>query len=320
MPSFTFEHSLLIANPAAHSGKGAEALTTIRQYFDQHTELTPPHIVLTQGPHEAERLVAKAARYDSVIALGGDGIVHEIVAGLMQLPRDHRPALGLIPMGSGNDFARSIGMYINKPINALQQLYASTVKLIDLGEVKTDFGEHACFIETLSFGTDAAIGLDTIKRREEHTSARGTHLFATSGLRLIATGRNGIVCNVSIDHQPPHRYPILIFAVQNGPTYGGGFRICPKAHIDDGKLDTCFNVKYANIPHFLQLFCFARFGGHARSHTVHLQRLEHLEADFLGIKPPCQVDGEPLAGSRFTVDVLPHELSILSPSEPKRYR
>ena len=103
-----------------------------------------------------------------------------------------------------------------------------------------------------------------------------------------------------------------MFAIQVGPTYGGGFRICPNARPDDGLLDICHNVRKPGVPHLLLLLGLARFGKHTRSKALEILQARHIDIEFPDEEPPCQVDGEELLGSRFKVEVVPNALRILT--------
>lgn len=102
--------TLIIANPAAQNGNGAAAAEKAGRLLKASLGEDELAIVVTEGARHAEEIAAQARDLTSVIALGGDGIVHEVANGLMRLPAETRPALGLIPVGSGNDYARTIGM------------------------------------------------------------------------------------------------------------------------------------------------------------------------------------------------------------------
>lgn len=115
--------TLVIANPAAHSGKGATGAEFARHFLTSYASATKGYeIRLTTSMGDAVNIAASAASFDSVLALGGDGVIHEIANGLMKIAPDRRPALGIIPMGSGNDYARTLGMKPNNVEGALAQL------------------------------------------------------------------------------------------------------------------------------------------------------------------------------------------------------
>lgn len=298
--------TLLIANPAAHSGKGAAGADFARHFLGSYATATRGYEVrLTKGPGDAVGIAAGAVGFDTVLALGGDGVIHEVVNGLMRLPESARPQLGVIPLGSGNDYARTLGMVRNNVEGAFAQLVRGTVRELEVGRVN---GVH--FMQTLSFGLDAAIALDTTERRAANTSQEGEALFITSGLKILSRAKGGFPCTASFDDERPVDLKTLIFAVQVGPTYGGGFRICPDADPGDGLLDVCYNVKKPLLPHLLALFGLARSGRHARSSVVSLRRIRHAALDFAE-EPPCQVDGERLQGTHFEIDVIPRALRVV---------
>lgn len=298
--------TLLIANPAAHSGKGAAGAEFARHFLSSYAAATSGYEVrLTSGPGEATGIAAAAEGFDSVLVLGGDGVIHEVVNGLMARDAAARPQLGVIPLGSGNDYARTLGMARNDVGAALAQIVRGTARPVDVGRVN---GTH--FMQTLSFGLDAAIALDTTARRAADTSQEGEALFVTSGLKILSRAKDGFPCSARFDDEDPDELNALVFAVQVGPSYGGGFRICPDADPSDGLLDVCYNVRRPALPRLLALFGLARAGRHVGSSVVRLRRIRHAELGFVAA-PPCQVDGEPLEGTSFSIDVIPSALHVI---------
>lgn len=306
----TLGRTLIIANPTARSGKGEGAALFVTRFFSSfHSATSTCEVRLTEHLGDAERMATDAYEYQTVITLGGDGVIYETVNGLMKLPDEHRPRLGIIPIGSGNDFARTLGMARNDPERAISELLRGEERVIDLGKVNDRY-----FVQTLSFGLDAAIALDTIDRRANNTRQRGSALFVTSGLKLLFTNRRGWPYHAVIDGEQIDGIDIA-FAVQNGPTYGGGFKICPGAKPNDGELDLCYTIKKASLPHSLALFGLIRAGRHTKSRKLHLRRVKHIELSFdEGIQPPCQVDGEKLEAGRYVIDVVPEALRVITPA------
>lgn len=302
--------TLLIANPAAHSGAGARATDFAERFFSSYASLTSSFRAMrTQGPDDAREWAADASDADTVVALGGDGLIHEVVGGLMELPRDLRPALAVLPSGTGNDYARTLGMARNDVERALGQIASGVRRRVEVGRVN---GVH--FMQTLSFGMDAAIALDTTDKRAAGTRERGERLFISSAVSIMAAGTRGCPARVSFDGEPAEDFSCVIFAVQVGPTYGAGFAICPKARPDDGLLDVCHSVAHPSTPHLLALLGLARFGLHTGSRMVRLRTIRHAEVEFTAEEPPCQVDGERLTGTRYVIDVVPDALEVLAPA------
>ncbi|MBO7674749.1 MAG: diacylglycerol kinase family lipid kinase [Atopobiaceae bacterium] len=308
MSPYNLGRTLIIANPTAHSGRGEAAAIFAMRFFSSYVTTTSScEVRLTESGGDAAQMAADAQDYETVLALGGDGVIHETVNGLMRIPEELRPRLGVIPMGSGNDFARTLGMRINDPEAAIKQLFDGQRRRVDLGVVNGTY-----FMQTLSFGLDAAIALDTTDRRANSSAQSGSMLFVTSGFKLILTALKGWPYRAEIDGEVMEGIDIA-FAVQNGPTYGGGFRICPRAIPNDGVLDLCLTVDKPSLPHSLLLFGLARAGRHVRSKMLELRQVRHLEVSFgTGEQPPCQVDGEPLQADRYVVDVVPQALEVVA--------
>ena len=311
MPNSNLGRTLVIANPTSHSGKGAQGAAFAKRFLESYTSATSGYdIKLTNAKGDATRMAKGAAqRYDTVLALGGDGVIHEVVNGLMQLPFDARPQLGIIPLGSGNDYARTLGITANEVATSLGQLVRAKPLEVEVGRVN---GVH--FMETLSFGVDAAIALDTTTKREVGSKEQGEQLYISSGIKLFSKASEGHECTFSIDGGEPEHIRAIIFAVQVGPTYGGGFHVCPDACPTDGLLDVCHNVKNPSVPRLLALFGLARGGHHTGSSVLRMRKARTITIDFER-EPPCQTDGEELTGTHFEIEVVPNALRVLVPSD-----
>ena len=309
MATTTLGRTLLIANPTAHSGAGAKAAELSESIFREKPELTTSfEMRLTTDKGDAELWASEASDYDTVIALGGDGVIHEVVVGLMKLPREQRPALAVIPYGTGNDFARTMTIPLNNAAASIDAIANSTKRSVELGIVNGVY-----FMETLSFGLDAAIALDTINKRSEGTKEEGEQLFISSAIQIVSKETAGCRVRYRFDDGEWAETTSLMFAIQVGPTYGGGFKICPAAKPNDGLLDICHNVKKPSVPHLLLLLGRARFGIHTSSKALEFVQARHVELEFPDEVPPVQVDGDELLGTSFSIDVVPDALDVYVP-------
>ena len=307
MSATTLGRTLLIANPTAHSGAGAKAAEFSDGFIKGMPELTSSFETrLTTARGDATAWAADAGDYDTLIVLGGDGVIHESVEGLMKLPRDDRPALALIPQGSGNDYARTLEIPRNDARAAIEEIANRARRSVELGVVN---GVH--FMQTLSFGLDAAIALDTIDKRAEGSKEEGEQLFISSAIKVFSKESAGYPVRYSFDGGPWAETLSLVFAVQVGPTYGGGFRICPAAKPNDGLLDVCHNLKKPSVPKLLFLLALARFGKHIGSRDLEFAQARHIEIEFPEEVPPIQVDGDELLGRSFAIDAVPDALDVL---------
>ncbi len=298
--------TLVVANPAAQNGNGAAAAEYAARVLRAELGEGSFDLARTQGAHHAVRLASRAGAYDTVIALGGDGIIHEVANGLMSLPCAERPTLAALPVGSGNDYARTLGMSF-KVDTALRQLLAAASHPVDVGCCN---GEH--FVETLSFGVDAAIALDTVERRKR-TGRTGTMLYLASGIDQLFHHLDRYRYTVSFDGSEPAEDAMHLFAVQIGPTYGGGFRICPEARADDGLLDVCIAHPPLSVPYATFIFLLARKGRHTGFRQLEFRRASSLRLRF-DRRPPVQIDGEPFIADEYEISLLPRALSVLMPA------
>ena len=102
--------TLLIANPAAQNGEGAQAARTVVGLLKERLGEDSLEVSTTLYPYHAAEIAAGARGFKAVVALGGDGIIHETANGLMKIAAEERPAMGIVPVGSGNDFAQTLRM------------------------------------------------------------------------------------------------------------------------------------------------------------------------------------------------------------------
>lgn len=315
--------TLIIVNPVAQSGKAAAAADRLRRFLALCShDASAFHVKRTELPRHATELAAAASGFDTVLVLGGDGVVHEVANGLMRIEPGARPTLGVVPVGSGNDFARSLGLTdvadvsgtdfspllqgAPKPCDILRVAYGAAGGAPGSASV-----EYA--LETVSFGLDAAIAIDTHAMRRS-TKLTGTPLYMASGLKTFGSGYRTFASTVRIDGETPRSLETIIFAVQNGATYGSGFRICPDADIADGELDICYATGPAPRAVALPVFLSAKYGAHTSSRRVRIERAKRVSIDLAEDSYPIQVDGERIAARNLDIEVVPRALRVLMPT------
>ena len=309
MAASKWGRTLLVANPLAHSGEGAEAADALDSALAQDRSLVSSlDVIHTHKPGDGAALSVRMARYDTVLVLGGDGVMHDVANGVMALPDEDRPRLGLVPFGTGNDSARTLGIPFEDVLGSLEALRGGTDRMLDLGKANDVY-----FVETLSFGYDAAIALDTSRRRQEGTRQRNAGLFVTSGMRIFSDNHEGWPYEVLFDGAEGLSGNDQVFAVQIGPTYGGGFKICPKASPYDGLLDICYNAITPKPATALVLFGLARGGLHVGAKTIRIRQTRRFTIWFES-EPPAQADGERISGTTFEVSCVPEALRVIVPA------
>ena len=290
----------LIVNPNADLGRAWRTVSDLRYLVDEYGGADWAGTVYPTHAVELARQAAEAG-YELVIAAGGDGTVHEVLNGLMQVPPERRPRLGVIPLGSGNDFAHAIGLN-PKPALALRQVFQGTPHRIDLGVFKIGADRQEYFDNALGFGFDTTV---TIRSRKL-TWLRGFLIYLVAVLQTIILNHEAPAMRVTTDAESWDEESIL-FVLGNGSREGGGFLVTPAALPDDGLLH------YASIRHvsrlkMLRLLPEVMKGTHGRfAKDVRMGVLRRME---LHADRPLYIhaDGEIIAGFGSTVRDLQVEL------------
>ena len=302
------EKFLLIANPAAQSGKGALIAEHAAALLRAGLSEDALSVVFTNQPMHASDIAAHSEGFATIIALGGDGVIHEVVNGLMWRKAADRPSLGVIAAGSGNDYARALGLS-TKIDQACDQLLRAEPYPVDIGKVNEDF-----FMETLSFGLDAAIALDTMERRKK-SGRKGAVLYMESGFNQLMNHLDEYPYKASFDGGALNESRLITFAVQMGPYYGGGVKICPEAKLDDGLFDVCISHPPITALKAIKTFLKAKSGKHVGMPNFEFERARKLTLDF-ETEPPAQMDGEKVTGKHLDISIEHSAIRVLTPHDP----
>jgi YegS/Rv2252/BmrU family lipid kinase len=292
--------TLLIANPAARHGETARLLPVVEQLLCN----LPHETAVTERAGQATELASAAVGYDRVVAVGGDGTVHEVLNGLMHIPSRERPALGLLPTGSGNDTRRMLGVPDDLARAALV-LATGERRRFDVGLCN---GVH--FNNSFAAGLDAKV---TAKAVEYKTTKRrsGLWLYVTALLHVLFRELSSFDVRVGFDEAGSERIDTLIVAVTIGKTYGGGFSITPDALPDDGLFDVCM-IDPLSLPQALIRLPFVIIGRHTRMKPVHMSRHSSLVIDC-DRALPAQIDGEVLLERHYDLSILPSAIEYIVP-------
>jgi diacylglycerol kinase (ATP) len=156
--------------------------------------------------------------------------VHEVMNGLMQVPEEKRPVLGVVPVGSGNDFAHGIGAS-TKSTEALTRAINGEPSTVDLGLMTDGEGRQEYFDNTLGIGFGAIVTI----RSHRLPILRGFLMYLTAVLQTILIDHNPIQMQIETDGKKWEQ-SVIYLVLCNGPREGGGFLIAPEARIDDGIL------------------------------------------------------------------------------------
>lgn len=221
----------VVLNPAAGRGQAGEREEEVRRIFREFS--LQAEIFRTEAPGHAQELGRElcAQGAEVVVAAGGDGTLHEVAQALVGTST----VLGILPLGSGNDYARALGLSPDVRA-AVERLAQGGPRLVDVGEANGRF-----YLNALGMGIDGQIAWDYLT----HRFLRGElgYLLATvfEALRFRPVGME-----VSAEDW---RYAgnLLTVAVMNGPWAGGGFLLAPRARPDDGILDLALLGHYPRL-------------------------------------------------------------------------
>ncbi len=220
----------LILNPIADMGRAWKVANDLRPIVAEYGAADWSGTVY---PGHATELARQAALqgYDLVVALGGDGTVHEVVNGLMQVPAAQRPLLGVVPVGSGNDFAHALNLP-SRPDHALALALNGAPVSVDIGLLTDEHGRQEYFDNT------AGIGFDTVVTIRSHKLpiVRGFLMYLTAVIQTILLNHDVAQMHIETDNETWDQGTLML-ALCNGPREGGGFRIAPQAVNNDGLLN-----------------------------------------------------------------------------------
>lgn len=299
----------VILNPRSGNGAGRRLRSEIER------ELARRGITFlleeTEYPGHARELAGAAAAGGAqvVVAAGGDGTVHEAANGLLAAAGGDAagPALGVIPVGTGNDFVKAAVGGAERRL-AYDVLAAGAVRRFDAGRVEWDGG-----VEYFINGVGTGIDVEVVRQMRRLPRLHGLASYLVALLRALVRFE-AIPLQIRIDGDASERR-VMIVAVTNGHCLGGGFYVCPDARPDDGRLDMCI-VDELNLLGIARVLPRILRGRHGGIPEVTLARGESVELVVSGDAPLYfQIDGElrePAGARRLRVEIAPGVLPVVA--------
>ena len=285
----------LLTNPSAGKGAGSRTAAIVLPRL-REAGFTVREM---EGRDGAEALTlarqAVAQGVESLVVVGGDGMVHMAVQALAGTDVN----LGVIPAGTGNDVARYVGIPRKDPQAAADVVVASHVRTIDLAKAGPSY-----FVTVLAAGFDSLVNERANRMRWPKGQMR--YNLATLGeLRVFEP----LHYTLELDGEV-HRLDAMLVAVGNGPSFGGGLRITHGAEIDDGMLDVVI-IKPMSKLDLVRTYPKLYTGGHTKhpAYEHHLVRTVTVAAPGV----VAYADGERLGALPLTVEVVPRALRVLAP-------
>lgn len=290
--------TLVIANPRSGRSRGLGAAEkAARVMSGGGWDVT---VRATGSPGDGARLAQEAARqgYDAVFACGGDGTLSQVVAGLL----DTGIPAGLIPAGTGNDFARTVGLS-RDPAEAARQALGGHAQAVDLLEAN---GGAAWSLNVMGVGFDAAVAA-RMNRRLRLTG--GAFAYITAVVQEL-TFHCATEVMLAVDGEVWQGLALLV-AIANAQSYGGGMRIAPLASIDDALLDVVL-VEAIGRLEFARSFPRVFRGAHLTHPAV--RTWQGREVSLTTPQPcPVLIDGDLAGETPLTVRVSPRRALLWLP-------
>ncbi len=297
--------SKLIVNPTSGAWDVRRELPAILNHLENHGWQTTQH--QTERPGEATELAlqAKDERLDAVFVVGGDGTINEVINGLAETT----VALGVLPGGTGNVWAKELGLPTRSPrhwlplVDSVKTLIPGATRRIDLGKANGRY-----FLQWTGLGLDAEVTY-AMEPRTRRQRRLGALAYIVAGV-TTAAHMAGIRSRIWIDGELTYRRSILI-VISNSQLYGGKVRIATDARLDDGLLD-------------VDVFAGAGFASSIRTalgvitglhvydprHSCYRGCTIRIETN----KPMAiHVDGEPHGTTPLDCEVVPRALTVLIP-------
>jgi YegS/Rv2252/BmrU family lipid kinase len=237
-----------------------------------------------------------------LLAMGGDGTLQTVV----NTPGACEVTIGILPAGSGNDFAAALGLPPH-PVRALRALLEGGVRRVDLARARTADGRERLYCGGGGLGLDAEAARHS---SQTYSSLPGRARYVISALHALRTF-SPVTVRAEIPDQAPIEKRVLVAAALNTPSYGAGLRLADEATIDDGLLDLVF----------IEELGLRDIGGLLLDWAMHRalrsSRISHQKAALIKLSsdPPCLFhgDGELIGPASVEVEAVPGAIQVLVP-------
>ena len=290
----------LLANPTAGRGHADQILDAVTARLAASGAVVE-HLIGDDAEHALE-LARKAAAdgVDTVVTLGGDGMVHVAVQALAETEVN----LGVVPLGTGNDFARALGIPAGDPLAAADVVVRNHPRRIDLGR-----SGDSWFATVLAAGFDAAVNERANAMRWPHGDLRYT-LAALSVIRSWKPVPYRLEIEDATGVTTVREQEAMLLAIANTESYGGGLRIAADCDPADGLLDAIL-IKPVSRLEFLRVFPGVRQAKHLTHPAFERILARRITASAPGVI--AYSDGERLGPLPLDVECVPSALGVLVP-------
>ncbi|MFI2857293.1 diacylglycerol/lipid kinase family protein [Paenibacillus sp. JSM ZJ436] len=292
------KRAMIIVNPSSGKEEAPRRVVEVERVLaEQGYEVL---IQETAQELDATRYCISACTeaFDLVVSIGGDGTLHETINGMMN--QSHRPRLGLVPLGTVNDFARALSIPL-RPEDAIQTLASSKVQRVDMGTINNQLFANVAAAGALAESLSAVTS--------EEKSRLGSLAYLKEGLKELVNS-HAVPMTIHYDNQVwEGESPLFLAALTN--SVGGFERLAPEASVDDGLLH-CFVIKDLNLFKTMTASLSLLFGSLKNHKDVHYFTAKSVTVS--STEPVrTNVDGEEGPILPITLSILPRHLEVLVP-------
>jgi YegS/Rv2252/BmrU family lipid kinase len=307
--------TLVILNPASAAGStGRRREKLVRQI---ESVLGPVRIEQTAGVGDAIRLARIACEQgvERLVVAGGDGTTGEVAGGVLHAEASRRPPIGLLPLGSGWDLARSLGLP-RRLDEALRVIEVGVTRMIDAGRVEVH--DEQGVLQQRFFVNEASAGLSgaTVRIVGRLSKRIGPRLGFAAGAVAAILSHRPVSVALEIDGMRVFEGPVSLVVAGNGRYFGAGMKVAPGAELDDGLLEVVF-VRGLSIPRLLVNLPSLFVGRHLAHPAVSRSAARELIVVPKDGASPIEVDGETAGRLPLRVEVIPAALQVFVPGRQK---
>jgi diacylglycerol kinase (ATP) len=282
---------ILFANPSSGRGKGGKVLSIIENFLKLSNEVFSS--ISTKSLEKSIFLLRESAnKYPQakIIVIGGDGMLHAAINNVQGNP------IGLIPAGTGNDFARALGLSLEDPIENIRRVLSADVEEVDLGKIGDEYFAAIC-----------STGFDSVVNERANKLKWPTGKMKYNIAMLLELPRfKPRIYEIVIDGKKMQTQAMLI-AIANGLSYGGGMKVCPAADIQDGLLDIMILAPVPKLE-FIRIFPSVFKGLHVTHPAVSILQGRSIQIKANAV---AYADGERIGELPLDVSISHNKLKVL---------
>ncbi len=303
------ERTLLIVNPNSSKGKGQRKAKEISSYFREAGFAFDLALTKKEGHAESLALEGASKGYGTIVAVGGDGTVNEVLNGIMKSGCNDKLKMGIIPTGRGNDFAWCAGIPTDSS-KAADMIMKGDAKLTDVGVcVGTDNENGRYFFNGTGFGFEPIVNF----KASSYKNLNGMPSYIAAFLSIVFNPPLGYKLRMTVDGEE-RVVSTQQISVANGIRMGSAFKLAPNAKIDDGKLDLMYTNKICKGFSLIALvlkFLTGKIATDRKSFTY--MNVEKVSIKAESPVVPAHSDGEVFtkAGDSFDLEVVAGAIALI---------